>query len=137
MVPQGRPRYRRRSSSGTVSAKSPSEDERITWWLGSSTLGGSDRALAVRHRVSRGWLPRVATAVPLLPGTFTVYLSSMHEVWRWWIPGINGKLHRSRWHMTEQQAQARYPGCKRVEGSRELREAVLPHGSGVRPAKKG
>jgi hypothetical protein len=33
-----------------------------------------------------------------------------------------GKLRPSRWRMTDNEAQARYPGCKRVEGSLEVRQ---------------
>jgi hypothetical protein len=37
-------------------------------------------------------------------------------------PDLRGKLKPSRWRMTEQEAQARYPGCTRVEGSLEVRQ---------------
>jgi hypothetical protein len=36
-------------------------------------------------------------------------------LWRWWLPDLKGNLKPSRWRMTEDDAQARYPGCTRVE----------------------
>jgi hypothetical protein len=39
------------------------------------------------------------------------------EFWRWMIPGNKGKLHRSRFDMTEEEAKAHYPGCQRVPGT--------------------
>lgn len=43
------------------------------------------------------------------------------QLWRWHLPDLKGRLKPSTWRMTEAQAQARYPGCTRVEGSLELR----------------
>jgi hypothetical protein len=48
-------------------------------------------------------------------------METLH-LWRWWLPTIDGKLKPSRWRMTEQEAQARYPGCNKVEGSLEVRQ---------------
>ena len=39
------------------------------------------------------------------------------EFWRWMVPGIKGKLHATRYEMTEEMAQKRYPGCQRVPGT--------------------
>lgn len=46
------------------------------------------------------------------------------EYLRWMIPGHTGKLHRSTWDMTEEEAQRRYPGCERVPGTCTVR--MLP-----------
>jgi hypothetical protein len=43
-------------------------------------------------------------------------------VWRWYLPDVKGKLKPSRWRMTEEEAQARHPGCTKVEGSLEVRQ---------------
>ena len=51
-----------------------------------------------------------------------------HYLWRWWLPDLKGKLKPSRWRMTEVEAQARYPGCTRVEGSLEVRQIELGTG---------
>lgn len=42
-------------------------------------------------------------------------------MWRWHLPDLKGRLRPSRWRMTEPEAQARYPGCTKVEGSLEVR----------------
>jgi hypothetical protein len=41
---------------------------------------------------------------------------------RWYLPDLKGKLTPSHWRMTEAQAQARHPGCTKVEGSLEVRQ---------------
>lgn len=40
------------------------------------------------------------------------------ELWKWWIPNElkPGKLKQS-WRMGEAEAQARFPGSRRVDGS--------------------
>ena len=46
------------------------------------------------------------------------------ELWRWYLPNLKGKPRPSTWRMTEEDAQARHPGCTRVEGSLEVRTDV-------------
>ena len=43
------------------------------------------------------------------------------DYWRWMLPNFAGRVRPSSWRMTEADAQARYPGCQRVEGSLEVR----------------
>jgi len=46
------------------------------------------------------------------------------QLWRWNLPDLKGRIKPSTWRMTEADAQARCPGCKRVTGSLELRQSV-------------
>jgi hypothetical protein len=48
-------------------------------------------------------------------------METLH-LWRWYLPDLKGELTPSRWRMTEAEAQARRPGCTKVEGSREVRQ---------------
>lgn len=57
------------------------------------------------------------------------------EFFRWWVPSPWGgpKLHLTRYRMTVQEAQQRFPGCKADPTSREVRmlpetpeEATIP-----------
>jgi hypothetical protein len=48
-------------------------------------------------------------------------VGSLH-LWRWYLPDLKGRLKPSRWRMTEDEAQARHPGCTKVEGSLEVRQ---------------
>ena len=48
-------------------------------------------------------------------------METLH-LWRWYLPDLKGKLKPSTWRMTEGDAQARYPGCTRVEGTLEVRQ---------------
>ncbi len=43
-------------------------------------------------------------------------------LWRWYLPDLKGNLRSSRWRMTEANAQARHPGCTKVEGTLEIRQ---------------
>lgn len=45
------------------------------------------------------------------------------EVWRWRIPHPRrpGRSRVSTWRMTEAEAQERYPGAEKVEGSLQVR----------------
>ena len=47
------------------------------------------------------------------------------QLWRWYLPDLKGRLKPSTWRMTEADAQARYPGCQRVEGSLDVRNDGL------------
>jgi hypothetical protein len=46
------------------------------------------------------------------------------EFWRWMIPSSTkpGRLERSRWDMTEEEARQRYPGCERVPNTLVVRD---------------
>lgn len=44
------------------------------------------------------------------------------NLWRWWLPDLKGMPRPSGWRMTEADAQARHPGCTKVEGSLEIRQ---------------
>lgn len=56
------------------------------------------------------------------------------EFYQWWVPDRwSGKLYLSRYRMTVQEAQRRFPGCKPDLSSREVRmlpetpeEATIP-----------
>jgi hypothetical protein len=66
----------------------------------------------------------------------------LEERWQWWVRDplkSKPKLHRSRWHMTEEQAKKYDPEARRVEGSRKVVEvaetreelAARSHGAGA------
>jgi hypothetical protein len=44
------------------------------------------------------------------------------ELWRWRVRGVGGKVHTTRYVMTEEEALQRHPGAQRAPGTLELRD---------------